>query len=111
MKQHPKPVCWRGESLTVAHHSHHDPITFYLLQRETWTCRMNLKWIRIHDLQNPVPSQFLRQAINVPLDHLDHVNSPWASGVAVPPSVRPRRPIAASLVCRGTALAAFRCPG
>lgn len=34
MKQHPKPGCWRGESLTVAHHSHHDLITFYLLQQE-----------------------------------------------------------------------------
>lgn len=43
MKQHPKPGCWRGESLTVAHHSHHDLITFYLLQQETWTCRINLK--------------------------------------------------------------------
>lgn len=43
VKQHPKPGCWRGESLTVAHHSHHDLITFYLLQQETWTCRMNLK--------------------------------------------------------------------
>lgn len=34
MKQHPKPGSWQGESLTVAHHSHHDPITFYLLQQE-----------------------------------------------------------------------------
>lgn len=42
MKQHPKPGCWRGESLTVAHHSHHDLIAFYLLQQETWTRGMNL---------------------------------------------------------------------
>lgn len=34
MKQHPKPGCWRGESLNVAHHSHHVLITFYLLQQE-----------------------------------------------------------------------------
>lgn len=43
VKQLPKPGCWRGESLTVAHHSHHDLITFDLLQQETCTCRMNLK--------------------------------------------------------------------
>lgn len=34
MKQHPKPGYSRGESLTVAHHSHHDQITFDLMQQE-----------------------------------------------------------------------------
>ena len=53
MKQLPKPGCWRGESLTVAHHSHHDLITFYLLQQEPGLVEMNSKWIRFHDLQNP----------------------------------------------------------
>ena len=58
MKQHPKPGCWRGESLTVAHRSHHDLITFYLMQQEPGLRILNLTWIKIHDLQTPCHLSF-----------------------------------------------------